>query len=767
MMRRTFAALGFLLLFMPLMLSGQILLNGRVTDAQTGEPLAGANILLVDSGTGISSDKLGMFQISIRDPRIQIRVSYIGYSPETKWINISGNGQKVEITLVPTPINSNAVVVTATRNRKKVLEVPGRTDWLSYKQLEAIPVSEADDYLRTIPGVQVNREHGILDHSSTVSMRGLGGDQQGRYLVLIDGIPMNKADGGSVNWNSINTDVISQIEVAKGPGSSLYGGNAMGGVINYLRKKPVNPFEGSAQLEYGSMNTMKGKFTAGGNPAILNKSFYWSIQGFGAKSDGYVQVPEEDMDSTVIASSMKEWGGGVRLGYRLGDHHLIEINTGYWWDRRGSGTKIFAETGTYFAHAVLDNSIKYTGNSGNTSWSVLAFNIGEDYSRLNESIKASGNTYSYTSYSVTSRRNDLGVQLHGDHKLAWNLISAGAEIKQGSVLGKDIYTTSTDTVTNKGKMRNLALYLQDQVTIVQDHLFLVAGIRLDASTFYDGGFYISSPTAATSILGKLQNLDLDKNSWSEFSPKLALQFSYGNVFSGYLSFGHGFRPSILDDMCRSGFIRGGFKRANPFLGPENLNNFESGMDLMLGKKIKLSVSGYYSAGKNFIYLVSSGDSILQGNKLKPLIEAQNISGVRIMGLESSLKTDFGKGLSGYLQYALTNSEITDYVPEAGLANLKGKKLIYVPDHQLSAGLIWRNPWVNVSVQGTWLSRQWMDDVNTVSIPAYFKIDARIWKDIANFRLFINAQNLNNSIYPEGHGMLSMGRYISGGVTYRF
>ena len=766
-MKRAVTLLCSLLFLVPV-LWAQNILHGRVTDAQTGLPLEGANISLISGGNATGSDAQGLFQLTLRDSRAQIRVTFLGYSPETRWVNIKKGGKMVEIALTPTVFSTVAIVITATKNKKRITEVPGRTEWLSAKQLETIPMTQADDYLRTIPGIQVSREHGILDQTSTVSMRGLGGDQQGRYLVLMDGVPMNKADGGSVNWNSINPEDISQIEVAKGPGSSLYGGNAMGGVINFIRKRPVTPFEGSAQVEYGSMNTLRGKFTAGGKPNIGNKGLYWNIQGFGAKSDGYVEVPEASIDSTVIANNLKEYGGGIRLGYRFNNNHKIEINSGYWWDRRGTGTRIFSETGTYFEHGVMDNSIKYSGNAGKTSWSVLGYSNNEDYSRLNESIKASGKSYVYTSYSVTSKRNDGGIQIHADnYSLNRNQISVGAEFKQGSVLGRDIYTTSTDTVTNKGKMRNLAFYLQDQLTLVKQHLFLVGGLRWDMSTFFDGGFYISSPTSATSILSKLQNLQLDKHTWSEFSPKLALQYTNGAGLSGYLSYGHGFRPSILDDMCRSGFIRGGFKRANPYLGPENMNNFEAGGDVQFAKRVKLSVSGYYSKGRDFIYLISTGDSILQGTKPKPLIEAHNISGVRIIGLESSLKGDLGSGLTGYIQYAYTNSQITDYEPAVGLANLEGKSLIYVPNHQFTAGLTWRSRYISASLQGTWLSKQWMDDVNTVSIAAYFKIDARIWTDISNFRIFINGQNLNDEIYLEGHGLLSMGRFISGGVSYRF
>ncbi|MCX6226275.1 MAG: TonB-dependent receptor, partial [Bacteroidia bacterium] len=290
-MQRFVITLSFLALMIPALLPGQTTFRGRITDAQTGDPLAGANIQVVSTGKGTSSDGEGMYQLTLADLNVKIRITYMGYSPETIRISPKNGDRPVDISLTPTAISTKAVVVTATKTKKRVTEVPGRTDWLSAKQLEAIPITQADDFLRTIPGIQVSREHGILDHGSTVSMRGLGGDQQGRYLVLLDGVPMNKADGGSVNWNSINTDDIRQIEVAKGPGSSLYGGNAMGGVINYIRRKPVRPLEGSAQLEYGSMNTMRGKFTAGGNPAVLNKAFYWSVQGFGSKSDGYIQVP--------------------------------------------------------------------------------------------------------------------------------------------------------------------------------------------------------------------------------------------------------------------------------------------------------------------------------------------------------------------------------------------------------------------------------------------------------------------------------------------
>jgi len=62
-------------------------------------------------------------------------------------------------------------------------------------------------------------------------------------LVLLDGIPLNKSDEGSVNWNMINKDDIDQIKIIKGPGPAKYGSGAMGGVIELTSKKPVKQFQ--------------------------------------------------------------------------------------------------------------------------------------------------------------------------------------------------------------------------------------------------------------------------------------------------------------------------------------------------------------------------------------------------------------------------------------------------------------------------------------------------------------------------------------------
>jgi iron complex outermembrane receptor protein len=99
----------------------------------------------------------------------------------------------------------------------------------------------------------------------------------------------------------------------------------------------------------------------------------------------------------------------------------------------------------------------------------------------------------------------------------------------------------------------------------------------------------------------------------------------------------GLRPSVLDDLCRSGRIKGGFKIANPSVKPEYLNNIEIGSDIHPWKNTLLSASLFYSRGKDFQYYVTNGQTIDMGFGDRPIFIRANISKVEIAGLEAEVK----------------------------------------------------------------------------------------------------------------------------------
>lgn len=99
-----------------------------------------------------------------------------------------------------------------------------------------MPANNTDDILNGVANVYVHRPWGIFSKSASVTMRGLPGSS--RTLILLDGVPMNKVGGGSVNWNIIEPYDIEDVEIVKGPSSAIYGNNAMTGVVNIKTKKP-------------------------------------------------------------------------------------------------------------------------------------------------------------------------------------------------------------------------------------------------------------------------------------------------------------------------------------------------------------------------------------------------------------------------------------------------------------------------------------------------------------------------------------------------
>ncbi len=235
----------------------QVTVTGFVTDDETGQGIPDAAVI-VDGKTGVNSVSDGKFVFTgIGEGRHTIEVKMLGYKRWNDSFDAFGSDTiNIEVRLLPDLIESEEVVVTATKTENFINDVPTRINLITPRLLKATPALAVDDFLANIPGVNISRSFGILSHKATITMRGLSGNEQARVLVMIDGVPVNKSDGGSVNWNLLDPDMIDRIEVVKGPASSVYGSNAMGGAINIITLKPGEGFNGSFKsrlwyLQYG------------------------------------------------------------------------------------------------------------------------------------------------------------------------------------------------------------------------------------------------------------------------------------------------------------------------------------------------------------------------------------------------------------------------------------------------------------------------------------------------------------------------------------
>jgi iron complex outermembrane recepter protein len=749
-------------------------ISGIITDEKSDKTLPGVNIS-IKSTTGATSDAEGKYIISnIKTGDYILKVSCVGYENIIKHIVIKENENlKLDFILTPSLIMMNEVVITSTKTENLVKDVPQRIELVTAKQIEFMPANTIDDLLAYTTMVNISRPFGVISSKATVTMRGLSGKEQARTLVLMDGIPVNKSDGGTVNWNLYDIDNVERIEVIKGPGSSLYGGNAMGGVINIISKKPVEKFAGNIGFEGGTYNTFAGHLNLNGKQTLVNKNnFYWGLNGQYLQSDGYITQNEIDKTAYTVKSNSQIYGSVLKTGYDFGKNN-IELNASYFVDKMGTGEVVYQEEGNITEHDTYQFMAKYKGERKTTKWIVSGYYLYEDYIKVNEYIKEN----LYTLYDVASKRIDLGLLSTITQKLGnYNTVTSGIDVKHGSVDAYDMYYTSTDKVDNAGKMNTYAVFLQDEINFMKKFK-IVAGVRYDYATFYDGLFEIENPSSAMSFMSIYNRPRMENKSWSALSPKISGQYKITNDLRTYVSYSKGFRPSVLDDLCRSGRVKGGFKIANPALKPEYVDNYELGTDITLFNKLYVSLTGYYSLGEDFMYYVSTGEKVDMGAGEKPVFVRENISKVEIYGLEAEANYEITSNITLFGNYAYTHSQIKDHIVQNPLidSNLTKKYLTDVPTNSAAAGLSWKNRIVNISLFYRYTGEIWINDYNvkddiyfnTSKYPSYYTIDAKLSKEIRNIMLGLSIQNITDQKYYDSKMAVCPGRFIMGKIGYKF
>lgn len=652
------------------------------------------------------------------------------------------------------------IVVTATRTAQRLEDVPGRAALITSDQITGMNVSRIDEIFRLVSGINDQRNTGIFASSSSVSFRGLG-SEGGRSLVLMDGVPLNKGETGETNWNRIDIRDIERIEVFKGPASSLYGNNSMGGVINLISKVPKKPYEARASLAYGSFDTKSATLGLSGRPSGEPfNGFFWSLSGFHNDSDGYVsatpQKAVENAKKNVISQKnyIDETSVTAKAGYDFNKKNGLAFSYTNYNDRRSESSRVLLEGGSYRDYDTNAAQLSYRGGTEDFDWHVDAFYNREDYSRRVESLKGS----SYNKYSLMyadCERDDFGAYYNiSTNLIKSNILTIGGDIKEGRQNSLDLTAISSNApadtrVRAKGKLLLYSVYLQDELSLLNDRWKILGGLRIDWAKVHDG-YYENPEMPLAQFNGRLK-----ENRWWHVSPRLSTRFDVAEWMSAYASYSQGFRASILDDLVRAGVMWGLYKEQNPDLRPEVLDNYEAGIDFNPLEDLKLSVTGFYSVGTNFLYYVKTGRTVMVGATEKDLYKRDNVGRVLIHGAEADVRYVLLKGLSLFANYTYTISKIDNYNERK---DLEDKYLSYSPKHQASAGLEWLNPYLNVNTVFNYKGSYYTDDTNTreLWISGYYTFDINVWIKVGDWfgigdhgSFFVRVQNLLNNRFING------------------
>ena len=270
---------------------------GTVKDAQTKEPLAGANIVQAGTQNGTSTDGDGTFSLTLREGEsAEISVSFVGYKTQT--INTEAEGTDLKIMMVSEAIMSNAVFVKALR--------VDETTPIAYENVTRDEIAKQNlgqdvPYLvSNTPSVTTTSDAGAGIGYTGIRIRGV---DPGRVNVTINGIPLNDAESHGVFWVNLPdlASSVENIQIQRGVGTSTNGAAAFGATMNLQTSEMRSTAFGEINTGYGSFNTQKYNVQLGSG--LMENG--WQVQGRLSKvtSDGYIDRASSDLKSFYLSGA--------------------------------------------------------------------------------------------------------------------------------------------------------------------------------------------------------------------------------------------------------------------------------------------------------------------------------------------------------------------------------------------------------------------------------------------------------------------------------
>jgi iron complex outermembrane receptor protein len=634
------------------------------------------------------------------------------------------------------------VTVTATRTPQPADEVPAAVTVITRQEIDAAGVETIDDLLRLIPGIDVARSLGPLTMTPRVSLRGMG-TEAGRTLVMIDGVPVNKADTGSFNWNRIDPALVERIEVVPGPASGLWGSHAMGGVINIITRRPSEISMTELRVGAGTHDTLQGSLVTRGTAGSLG----YRLHGHYLNTDGYDPVPANSLNRTAytIPRDAREASLSVRLVPELGEHRSLVFDYLLYDDRRGEGECIQHPDGVYREFDTQQYTAQYRQRVGQVDLEARLYQMTEDYFWNRERMQGQN----YIRYEVVVDRTERGAMLQASVPVASSTrLTTGLDYRLGSVDGADIYQEGPNAglrVINQGKQRVTGLFAQYEVDLPGQCGLAVLGGRYDWASAFDGRFVDETYGLPD---GPLPGGGWPEADWSAFSPKAGLKYAVTPRTNMWASAGRGFRPPILDELFRSGIFRGRYYRANPTLQPETVWSYEVGVNHRFSDCTTGRLTGYTSDAEDFLYAVL----IDPDYDPRALYERRNIAEVRIRGVEAELTHRFSPAWGGFVNATWNASRIAAFRPVNPTdVDLTGNLLEYTPCQKYAAGVQYRaGAWL-LGLTGRYVGDQYANPNNTARIDAYTAADLTLQRAVSpDWTIQLDIDNLGDNRFTEGN-----------------
>lgn len=600
------------------------------------------------------------------------------------------------------------ITVTANRQAERLQDVPANVQVVTEKDIQKRNVQNTAQAVAMVTGVSASQSV-----EGTVNLRGYDSPN---ILVLVDGQPMNTAWNGDVDWNMIPVENIRKIEVVSGGQSALYGGRAVGGVINIMTKtQKQDGLHGAATVSYGSNATVnqnynvgfkKDKFDFGAFYGSMNthgwKDYDASVIGSG-KAKGY----DSDAEGNAIigkrgSKKVLNESFGFNMGYSFNDSQKLTYKyTHSIYDWKYEDPISYIEGADRWKGTIGENQMSYSPSSflGKRGW--RAYNLHSlTYNDKDNGIHAHFGLTDYykDGYITPDKTVNPAKDFDGKGKKtsypskSWNMDlnkrwALGAHnLLAGVSYGEDKFNETISSVTDwkswnssgtvdqkaGGKDKYWSLYAQDKWNFAPKWTAYIGG-RYDHYRKYGG--YDSK------IYAGKEDLSSGK-SYEKFSPKLSLDYAANRDTNFYLSYGKSFNTPILYQLFRYSNFMGRNIYPNKDLEPETTDTWELGMKQKIGSKTDIHADVFYAKTKDYIRLNDS-------DKKHEFYE--NAGDAKTHGFEISLNQHHSDAWTSYINYTWQTGKV------------EGEKNYDIPRHLLHVGTTYsKNPWT-VNLDGMFIS----------------------------------------------------------------
>lgn len=442
-----------------------------------GVPLQFVNVVLAGTSTGSVSDTAGFYKIkNIKEGNYLVLISCIGFKKVEKSISIKeGDKLTLNFDLTNYANNLNEVVITGTMKEVSRLESPVPVEVYTPTYFKKNPTPNIFEALQNVNGVRPQLNCNVCN-TGDIHINGLEGPYT---MVLIDGMPIVSSLSTVYGLSGIPNSLIERIEVVKGPASSLYGSEAVGGLINIITKKPQNAPLISADIlgtSWGEYNTDLGfKINAGKKISVLTGINYFNFKNrIDDNKDNFT-----DMTLQNRISVFQKWN------IQRNNNRIFNLAVRYMYEDRWGGDirweKKFRGGDSIYGESIFTNRWEILGNYQLPLKEKILFSYSYN-------IHDQNSVYGKTSY--IAQQNIAFSQFTWDKKIGRNDLLVGTALRYTFYDDNTSATATADTINQQTQPQKTwlpGLFIQDEISITEKHKLLL-GYRYDYNS-YHGNIY--------------------------------------------------------------------------------------------------------------------------------------------------------------------------------------------------------------------------------------------------------------------------------------